>query len=151
MRPKAFGATITARRESGIENKGKTLRILILMSLALLIAGCGDSSSTDPASSNAALTAPPVSTAPDGEGIYNKFCFSCHAAGVAGAPKLGDVEAWAPRIAQGMDVLMKHVVEGMPPGMPAKGLCNQCSNEELAASLDYMLDSLPKASDESEG
>ncbi len=120
------------------------------MSLALLIVGCGDSSSTDAASSTSAasLTAPPVSAAPDGEGIYNKFCFSCHAAGVAGAPKLGDVEAWAPRVAQGMDIMMKHVVEGMPPGMPAKGLCNQCSEEELAASLNYMLDSLPQPATE---
>lgn len=122
------------------------MRTLILMSLALLIVGCGNSSSTDSAGSGstASLTAPPVSTAPDGEGIYNKFCFSCHAAGVAGAPKLGDADSWAPRIAQGRDILMKHVIEGMPPGMPAKGLCNQCSDEELSASLDYMLDSLPE-------
>lgn len=127
------------------------MRILILMSLALLIVACDDSSSTDTAGSSPSLGAPAVTAEPDGEGIYNKFCFSCHAAGVAGAPKLGDVEAWAPRVAQGMDIMMKHVVEGMPPGMPAKGLCNQCSNEELAASLDYMLDSLPKPAEVSEG
>ncbi len=43
-----------------------------------------------------------------GKKIYDTTCMACHAAGVAGAPKLGDKAAWAPRIAQGMDTLHTH-------------------------------------------
>lgn len=117
--------------------------LFALLALTVL-AGCGDGGGSTQASSSgqASLTAPPATSEPDGEAIYNKFCFSCHAAGVAGAPRLGDTDAWAPRVAQGRELLLKHTIEGIAPGMPAKGLCNQCSEEELAASLDYMLDAL---------
>jgi cytochrome c5 len=66
------------------------------------------------------------------------FCFSCHAAGIAGAPKAGDVEAWAPRVAKGQALLLKSTVEGMPSGMPPMGLCAQCTEEQLSAAIDLM-------------
>ncbi len=47
-----------------------------------------------------------------GEQVYQAQCTACHAAGVAGAPKLGDVEAWAPRIKTGYDALMASVLKG---------------------------------------
>lgn len=74
-----------------------------------------------------------------GEQVYNQFCFACHAAGVAGAPLLGDAAAWAPRIAQGLDVLWEHTLNGIN-AMPAKGTCMSCSDEELRASMDYMVE-----------
>ncbi len=74
-----------------------------------------------------------------GEAVYQRFCFSCHAAGVAGAPKTGDAEAWAPRLAKGRDQLLQSTIEGMPPGMPERGLCFDCSDQELADAIDYML------------
>lgn len=74
-----------------------------------------------------------------GETIYNRSCFSCHAGGVAGAPVPGDAEAWAPRIAKGRDALLRSVKEGVPPGMPPMGLCTTCSDADLAAAIDYML------------
>jgi len=73
-----------------------------------------------------------------GEQVYNQFCFACHTTGVAGAPVLGDAEAWAPRLAQGMDLLWEHTVNGIN-AMPAMGTCMACSDEELRASVDYML------------
>lgn len=128
---------------------GRSWAMALAVSATFLLAGCGDDAAAPTSTSGqASLTAPPASSEPDGEGIYNKFCFSCHAAGVAGAPRLGDVEAWAPRLAQGRDLLLQHTIEGMPPGMPAKGLCNQCSDAELAASLDYMLATLEPADGE---
>ena len=72
---------------------------------------------------------------------YKKTCSTCHAIGVAGAPKLGDAVSWEPRIAKGMDVLYSSVINGMPPGMPAKGMCFTCSNEDLKAIVDYMINS----------
>jgi cytochrome c5 len=75
-----------------------------------------------------------------GQQVYTRFCFSCHAAGIAGAPRVGDAEAWAVRVAKGRDALLQATIDGVPPGMPAKGLCSQCSDEELAAALDYMIE-----------
>jgi len=74
-----------------------------------------------------------------GESIYKKSCATCHAIGIAGAPKFGDIAAWAPRIAKGMDVLYASSINGLPPGMPAKGLCFTCSDDDLKAVVDYMV------------
>ena len=38
-----------------------------------------------------------------GEQVYTAQCAACHAAGVAGAPKLGDAAAWGPRITAGYE------------------------------------------------
>jgi len=91
------------------------------------LAGCGSETSHDSAPANV------------GETTYNRYCFSCHAAGVAGAPRLGDRVAWAPRIAKGDSALLEAATKGVPPGMPAKGLCLQCSEAELAAAIAYMV------------
>lgn len=72
------------------------------------------------------------------EEVYRSFCFVCHDAGVAGAPKLGDAAAWDPRIAQGMDTLLSHVVNGFN-AMPAKGTCMACSEDDLSAAIEYMI------------
>ncbi len=74
------------------------------------------------------------------ESNYKKTCATCHNIGVAGAPKFGDAEQWEPRIAKGMDVLYTSSINGMPPGMPAKGMCFNCSDDELKAIVDYMVE-----------
>ena len=83
-----------------------------------------------------------VDTAPaeprSGETVYNKSCMSCHATGAAGAPKLGDAAAWAPRIAAGSDTLWNNAVNGIN-AMPPKGLCMDCSDDELKAAIDYIV------------
>ena len=84
-----------------------------------------------------------AAAAPDGEEIYNRFCFSCHAAGIAGAPKTGDAEAWAPLVAKGPELLLRSVKEGISPGMPPMGLCNTCSDAEIAAAIEFMLPAPP--------
>ncbi len=79
----------------------------------------------------------------DPETVYNASCSACHGTGVNNAPVYGNAEAWAPRIAKGNDVLMESLVNGLNNGaMPAKGLCMDCSNEDLQATLDYMLQSV---------
>ena len=56
-----------------------------------------------------------------GEQIYQTVCKTCHEAGLAGAPKLGDNAAWAPRLRQGVDTLFAHALKGTDKGMPPKG------------------------------
>lgn len=74
-----------------------------------------------------------------GDEIYNSACLACHGTGAAGAPKLGDAAAWAPRIAAGMDSLMANATNGLK-AMPPKGLCMTCSDEELRAAVQYIVD-----------
>mgnify|MGYP006159198659 CR=1 FL=1 len=92
----------------------------------------------------AAATTTAVASSNDGGGAeanYAKACATCHAIGIAGAPKLGDSAAWQPRIAKGLDSLYQSVINGLAPGMPAKGMCFTCSDDDLKALVDYMVDS----------
>jgi cytochrome c5 len=73
----------------------------------------------------------------DGKTIYDNLCHSCHTAGVAGAPKLGDKAAWAPRIAEGMDKIMAIVISGKG-AMPPKG-GSTASEAELRTVVTYMV------------
>jgi len=73
-----------------------------------------------------------------GDQVYNSNCIACHGTGAAGAPKLGDAAAWAPRIAAGMDSLLAHATNGLN-AMPPKGLCMNCSSAELQAAIEYMV------------
>ncbi len=68
---------------------------------------------------------------------YNKSCAVCHATGAANAPKTGDVAAWEPRMAKGMDALVASVSNGMN-AMPPKGMCFDCSDEDYKALIEYM-------------
>ncbi len=75
-----------------------------------------------------------------GEEVFNTACMACHSTGAAGAPKFGDIAAWAPRIAKGMDALHSSGINGVPgTGMVAKGGCVSCSDEETVAAVDYMV------------
>jgi cytochrome c5 len=104
-------------------------RMACLAAVVAVLAGCGESGTQ----STAGAAAHP------GEQTYMRFCYSCHAAGIASAPKVGNADYWAPRIAKGADALLKSTIEGIAPGMPARGLCNQCSDQELADAIDYMI------------
>jgi cytochrome c5 len=75
-----------------------------------------------------------------GEEVYNQFCFACHATGVGGAPMVGDAAAWEPRIAKGMDALWGTMQNGLN-AMPPMGTCMTCSEDELRASMNYLVDS----------
>lgn len=88
----------------------------------------------------------PAAAAPDtaqGEAIYKKSCLACHGTGAAGAPKLGEPDTWAPRIAQGMDTLVQHAIGGFKGAkgyMPPKGGFMSLSDAEVSAAVAYMVD-----------
>ena len=68
---------------------------------------------------------------------YNKSCAVCHATGAANAPKTGDVAAWEPRLAKGMEALVASVDKGMN-AMPPKGMCFDCSADDYKALIEFM-------------
>ena len=101
-----------------------------------------DLASAQEAAAAAVVEAPPVEAALSGPQVYNTACLACHAAGVAGAPVLGDAAAWAPRIAQGVEILTKHAIEGYQGEagyMPPKGGRTDLSDDEIAAAIEYIV------------
>lgn len=74
-----------------------------------------------------------------GDAVYAGLCSACHGAGIAGAPKVGDKKAWAPRIAQGFETLVKHATEGYK-GMPPKGGGTDLDPQEVARAVAWMAD-----------
>ena len=85
----------------------------------------------------AAPAATQVAAAGNGEALYKQACMMCHAAGVANAPKLGDKAAWAPRLAQGMPVLVQSAIKGKG-AMPPRG-GSSASDADITASVEYMV------------
>lgn len=85
----------------------------------------------------------PVAAAMTGPQVYNMACIACHSAGVGGAPVVGDASQWAARIAQGVDVLYDHSINGFDGDaaapMPAKGGRMDLSDEEVRDAVDYMV------------
>jgi cytochrome c5 len=92
-----------------------------------------------PAPAAAAAPAAPQAAAAAGNGqaLYQQACMACHAAGVAGAPKLGDKAAWAPRIAQGLPTLVNSALKGKG-AMPPKG-GSAAPDTEIRAAVEYMV------------
>ena len=72
-----------------------------------------------------------------GKSTYDTACAMCHAAGVAGAPKLGDKGAWAPRLAQGMPAMHAAAIKGKG-AMPPKG-GSAAPDADIRAAVDYMV------------
>ena len=84
------------------------------------------------------LTMGTSAMAADGKAIYGKTCSTCHDAGLAGAPKLGDQAAWQPRIEQGQESLYHSALNGKGI-MPPKGGNASLSEEDVKAAVDYMV------------
>ena len=78
-----------------------------------------------------------------GKAVYEKTCALCHAAGIAGAPKIGASADWEPRLGRGTKVLYTTALTGTPRGMPARGGNLDLKEEEVRAAVDYMLGRLP--------
>jgi cytochrome c5 len=71
---------------------------------------------------------------------YESTCFACHGTGAAHAPEMGDVIEWEIRLEKGLDSLVQNTINGLNGVMPAKGLCVDCSDEQLKAIVEYMLE-----------
>lgn len=99
-----------------------------------------------PAAAAAAAPAAPAAEATAsasgaGKTLYSSACVACHGAGIAGAPKFGDKAAWAPRIAQGANVLYEHAIKGFQGKngmMPPKG-GSSAPDADVKSAVDYMV------------
>lgn len=77
-----------------------------------------------------------------GETVYSNACVACHGAGVLGAPKLQVAADWQPRIDErGMETLLQNAINGYN-AMPPKGTCGDCSDDEIQAAIDYMIEGI---------
>ena len=79
-----------------------------------------------------------MSTAQADFKTYRTACMACHATGAAGAPKTGDKAAWKARIAAGMDLLVKHAIEGKG-AMPPKGGRPNLTDAQIKSVVKYMV------------
>lgn len=76
-----------------------------------------------------------------GEEVYNQSCLACHSSGAAGAPKFRNAGDWTARLAAGLDTVYANAIGGIG-AMPAKGLCMSCSDDEIKAAIDHMIEGL---------
>ncbi len=107
------------------------------------VAVAGEASADAGAVADVGATPEPVAEILSGPQVYNSACLACHGAGIGGAPKIGDAALWAPRIAQGREIIDAHVLEGYQGAdgyMPPKGGRIDLSDEEIIAAVDYMLE-----------
>ncbi|MGH8624454.1 MAG: c-type cytochrome [Gammaproteobacteria bacterium] len=77
-----------------------------------------------------------------GKKTYDEACTVCHGTGAAGAPKLGDPDAWAARVAQGVETLYDHAINGFQGKagiMPPKGGRVDLDDSAIKAAVDYIL------------
>ena len=74
-----------------------------------------------------------------GSDIYGTNCMACHNSGIAGAPMYGDAGAWTTRLAKGIETVYTNAINGIN-AMPARGTCMDCSDDEVIAAIDYILD-----------
>ncbi|MGH8729396.1 MAG: c-type cytochrome [Burkholderiales bacterium] len=78
-----------------------------------------------------------------GRKIWLSTCRTCHATDLAGAPRITDKAAWAPRVKKGKDALYQHALQGLfgPAGteMPPRGGNDALTDDEVKAAVDYMV------------
>lgn len=120
----AFGQAVPAGTYADVEARTQPFGKLCLKGQA-----CGAAEATPAAEAPSALS---------GSDVYDRFCHTCHSTGLNEAPKIGDAEAWTPRLSKGMDALLQTTKTGLNL-MPMMGLCMACSDAELQAAIDYMV------------
>ena len=76
----------------------------------------------------------------DAEAKYQATCFACHGTGQAHAPVVGDIIEWEIRLEKGFDTLVQSTINGLNGIMPARGLCSDCTDGDLEAIVQFMID-----------
>lgn len=120
------------------------MSIVALLAGLLMVTGCSKKEEVPapapaPATEPAAPVAAAAPAAAPGEEVYQKACAACHAEGVAGAPKTGDIEGWKARLEKGPETLVQNAITGIGT-MPAKGGMADLTDEEVAAAVNFMLE-----------
>ena len=126
--------SFSVKADGGIVDRIKKVGTVCVTGIA-----CDSDVTSETATAAEPVVADAVSPVEDN---YKKSCATCHNAGLVGAPKLGDKAQWATRLEKGIDVLYSSSINGLPPAMPAKGMCFSCTDDDLKALVDYMVDSV---------
>lgn len=109
--------------------------LLLACTATISLAACNQAS---PPTSSAPAAASTTTADPAVVRLYGQTCRACHdPRSRTGAPAAGDVQAWAPRLAQGMDVLVDRTINGYK-GMPPLGACMDCSEADFTALIRFM-------------
>ena len=116
-------------------------RYLISLFVVLMLTGCGQKDSGEPAliGPESEVTMSPGSADPTGRQAYAKYCASCHQEGLDGAPKTGDRDAWNDRSWLWETVLFEHARAGYK-NMPAKGGDAMLDEATVTKAAEYMLE-----------
>lgn len=77
----------------------------------------------------------------DAAKTYQSTCFACHGTGAAHSPEVGDIIEWEIRLEKGLDTLIQNTINGLNGIMPPRGLCADCSDEQLKEIVEYMIES----------
>ncbi|MEM8765983.1 MAG: c-type cytochrome [Pseudomonadota bacterium] len=121
---------------------------LLSLTALLLLAACtqeaNDSAAAGPSTTVTEASMPDTPPAPGTGELtplnmeqWARSCALCHVRGEGGAPVLGDAAAWAPRLAQGEEMLLNHTVEGLN-NMPPLGYCMDCESGDFVALIRFM-------------
>ena len=109
---------------------------ILVWATAAVITGCSKApAEPSPADERVAETARPSD--PGLSQKYERACMTCHASRASKAPLTGFVAQWQPRLQQGMPTLVAHARDGFQ-GMPARGFCNDCNDQDFAALIAFM-------------
>ncbi|MDQ6627072.1 MAG: c-type cytochrome [Pseudomonadota bacterium] len=130
----AVGAATAAAPDNGSSpSNGSAARVAVAAPVAVAVPATSTTSTVaaTPVAGNAGAAAPAV---------YSQVCSVCHAAGIAGAPKLGDKAAWAPRVAQGIDGLTASAIKGKG-AMPPRG-GSTASDADIKTVVTYMVNAV---------
>ena len=83
--------------------------------------------------------------ASNGMSVYEQNCMACHGEGVAGAPRLGEKDAWKERLPKGIDAMVVLVIEGVQGysgAMPPRGGNPKLSDDQIREAVQYMVNKL---------
>ena len=108
-----------------------------LIVVGLCLSACGADQSSIEKNSLQPAGAATFSLSADQQETFDRTCGICHGIPGTGAPAPQDHVAWAPRNAQGMEVLLDHTINGNG-SMPPMGMCMECSQEEFVAFIQFM-------------
>ena len=135
----AFAATLTASLMTGIAAYADDNEIIERVKPVGQLVIVEGTAAASPAATDAAPAAEAApATADAGKATYDTACFACHGTGAAGAPILGNKDAWAARVGKGIDTLYLNAINGIN-AMPPKGGAVSLSDDQVKAVVDYMV------------
>lgn len=107
--------------------------------VAMLVAGCGEPETSPPRPAPAPPAASIAEVTPSESAMakWSRNCALCHINGEGGAPRLGDLEQWQARRAQGFDVLVQHTIDGYN-NMPPLGYCMSCERDDFEQLVMFL-------------